>query len=68
MLVLCLLTSLAGFLTGAALAYHLGYQAGLLPFPAERCAWQALALTGGLGLLALELAIAVFGKRADQET
>jgi hypothetical protein len=68
MLVLYLLTSLAGFLTGAALAHHLGYQAGLLPFPTERWDWQALVLTGGLGLLALELAIGVFDKRADHET
>jgi hypothetical protein len=40
MLFLYLLTSLAGFLTGVALAHHLGYQAGLLPFPAERWDWR----------------------------
>jgi hypothetical protein len=68
MLILSLLPSLAGFLIGTALAHHLGHQAGSLPFPAEPGGWQALALTGGLGLLALELAIAVFGKHADQET
>ena len=62
------MASFAGFLIGAAFAHHLGYQAGLLPFAAEPCGWQALALTGGLGLLVLELAIGVFGKPADQET
>jgi hypothetical protein len=62
MLFLCLLTSLAGLATGAALAHDFGYQVpGLFPSPADHWDWQALVFTGGLGLLALEVAIRVFG-------
>jgi hypothetical protein len=66
-IVLCLATSLAGALSGAALAHDLGYRVGLLfaSAPATGWDWQALALTGSLGLLALELAIGVFGRPGD---
>jgi hypothetical protein len=66
MLFLCLLTTLAGLIAGAALAANLGYHAGGLLLPDRGWDWQVLALTGAFGLLALELAIAVFSEPTAQ--
>jgi hypothetical protein len=66
MLALCLMTTLAGCLSGAALAHDLGYAVGLFAAsPGAGWDWQALAWTGGLGLAALEVGIGVFGRAQE---
>lgn len=64
---LCLLTSLAGFVGGTAIAFHLGHHVGLIFPSADHWDWQALVLAFGSGLGALEIAVRAFTSSAEDE-
>jgi hypothetical protein len=58
-----LVTSLAGAIAGGCVAHHLGHPADLaLLLAGGGWDWEALALTAGAGVAALELAIGMFGE------
>ena len=67
MIAICLLTALAGLISGSAIAHHLGYETSFLLVPgASAWDWQSLVLASVGAIGGLEGAVRVFDEDEAQ--